>query len=91
MTVTTRTWLTPIDFALLVLVNAIWGINLVAAKVGIGEFPPVFFAALRFAVRNLGTAKQLLNEARVAASDLMGRVIVSPEMALGATLSFEAI
>src|SRR6187402_2769865 len=50
MTDTARTWLTPIDFALLVLVNAIWGINLVAAKLGIGEFPPVFFAALRFAV-----------------------------------------
>jgi O-acetylserine/cysteine efflux transporter len=45
-----RTWLTPVDFALLVLVNAIWGINLVAAKLGIGEFPPVFFASLRFAV-----------------------------------------
>lgn len=50
MTASSRTWLTPLDFALLVLVNAIWGINLVAAKLGIGEFPPVFFASLRFAV-----------------------------------------
>ncbi len=47
---TPRTWLTPLDLTLLVAVNAIWGINLVAAKLGIGEFPPVFFAALRFAV-----------------------------------------
>jgi O-acetylserine/cysteine efflux transporter len=50
MTAATRTWLTPLDFTLLVFVNAIWGVNLVAAKLGIGEFPPVFFAALRFAV-----------------------------------------
>jgi O-acetylserine/cysteine efflux transporter len=45
-----RGWLTPLDLSLLVLVNFIWGINLVAAKLGIGEFPPIFFAALRFAV-----------------------------------------
>jgi len=44
------TWLTPLDLALLVLANFIWGINLVAAKLGISEFPPIFFAALRFAV-----------------------------------------
>jgi O-acetylserine/cysteine efflux transporter len=45
-----RTWLTPLDLFLLIVTNAIWGVNLVAAKLGIGEFPPVFFAALRFAV-----------------------------------------
>jgi O-acetylserine/cysteine efflux transporter len=45
-----RTWLTPLDLFLLIVTNAIWGVNLVAAKIGIGEFPPVFFAALRFAV-----------------------------------------
>lgn len=45
-----RHWLTPLDLALLVLTNAIWGVNLVAAKLGIEEFPPIFFAALRFAV-----------------------------------------
>lgn len=45
-----RTWLTPLDLFLLVITNAIWGVNIVAAKLGIGEFPPVFFAALRFAV-----------------------------------------
>jgi len=43
-------WLTPVDMTLLIGVNAIWGINLVAAKLGIGEFPPIFFAALRFTV-----------------------------------------
>ena len=45
-----RTWLTPLDLSLLVSVNAIWGVNLVAAKLGITEFPPIFFACLRFAV-----------------------------------------
>lgn len=45
-----RTWLTPLDLALLVFINLIWGVNLVAAKLGIGEFPPIFFTALRFAV-----------------------------------------
>jgi O-acetylserine/cysteine efflux transporter len=45
-----RTWLTPLDLALLIVVNAVWGINLVAAKLGIGEFPPVMFAGMRFVV-----------------------------------------
>ena len=45
-----RSWLTPLDLSLLIAINAIWGINLVAAKLGIGEFPPIFFAGLRFAV-----------------------------------------
>lgn len=43
-----RHWLTSTDLALLVGVNLIWGVNLVAAKLGVGEFPPIFFAALRF-------------------------------------------
>jgi O-acetylserine/cysteine efflux transporter len=45
-----RTWLTPLDLFLLVITNAIWGVNLIAAKIGVGEFPPVFFTALRFSV-----------------------------------------
>ncbi len=45
-----RTWLTPLDLLLLIGVNVIWGVNLVAAKLGIGEFPPVLFAALRFVI-----------------------------------------
>jgi O-acetylserine/cysteine efflux transporter len=47
---TQRIWLTPLDLTLLIGVNAIWGINLVAAKLGIREFPPIFFAATRFTV-----------------------------------------
>lgn len=36
------------DLGLLLLVNVIWGMNIVAAKFGVNEFPPVLFTALRF-------------------------------------------
>ena len=36
------------DLALLVFMNLIWGLNLIASKIGVGEFPPIFFTALRF-------------------------------------------
>lgn len=36
------------DLAFLVFINLIWGLNLIASKVGVGQFPPVFFTALRF-------------------------------------------
>jgi O-acetylserine/cysteine efflux transporter len=38
------------DLAILVFLNVIWGFNLVASKIGVHEFPPVFFTALRFAI-----------------------------------------
>lgn len=38
------------DLAILVLLNVIWGFNLVASKIGVREFPPVFFTALRFVI-----------------------------------------
>jgi O-acetylserine/cysteine efflux transporter len=34
--------------ALLVFMNLIWGLNLIASKIGVGQFPPIFFTALRF-------------------------------------------
>ena len=34
--------------ALLVLMNLVWGLNLIASKVGVAQFPPIFFTALRF-------------------------------------------
>jgi O-acetylserine/cysteine efflux transporter len=37
------------DLALLLGMNLIWGLNLIASKVGVGQFPPIFFTALRFA------------------------------------------
>lgn len=36
------------DLALLIVMNLIWGLNLIASKIGVGEFPPVFFTAMRF-------------------------------------------
>jgi O-acetylserine/cysteine efflux transporter len=30
------------------LINLIWGANLIASKIGVGQFPPIFFTALRF-------------------------------------------
>jgi len=36
------------DLAFLILINFIWGLNLVASKIGVTEFPPIFFTALRF-------------------------------------------
>ena len=34
--------------AFLVLINLIWGFNLIASRVGVAALPPVFFTALRF-------------------------------------------
>jgi O-acetylserine/cysteine efflux transporter len=36
------------DLALLIGMNLIWGLNLIASKIGVGEFPPIFFTAMRF-------------------------------------------
>lgn len=33
---------------LLVLMNLLWGLNLIASKIGVGQFPPIFFTAMRF-------------------------------------------
>lgn len=40
--------MTPQHLAFMVLINLIWGFALVAAKVSMGHFPPLLFAALRF-------------------------------------------
>jgi O-acetylserine/cysteine efflux transporter len=40
----------PRDLAFLVLINLIWGFNLVASKIGVSEFPPMQFTAMRFAL-----------------------------------------
>lgn len=41
-------WLEGRDLAFLVGINLIWGLNLIASKIGVGQFPPIFFTALRF-------------------------------------------
>ena len=36
------------DLVLLIGMNLIWGLNLIASKIGVGQFPPIFFTAMRF-------------------------------------------
>jgi O-acetylserine/cysteine efflux transporter len=43
-------WLKPHHLALLVLVNLMWGLNLLTTKFGVREIPPIFFAGLRLSV-----------------------------------------
>jgi len=40
--------MTPIQIFFAVLVHLLWGYQFVAIKVGLGEFPPLFFLTLRF-------------------------------------------
>jgi len=47
-------------------------------------------AALRLAVRDMGTLRSLLQQARVDCAAVMGRTVVAPDVAMGATLAFEA-
>ncbi|HXQ63528.1 MAG TPA: DMT family transporter [Steroidobacteraceae bacterium] len=42
------THLKPRHLAFLVLINLIWGFNLIASEAGVSHFPPIFFTALRF-------------------------------------------
>lgn len=49
----TRTLLPHRDLALLLLVVVTWGVNFAILDVGLGDFPPLLFAALRFALVGL--------------------------------------
>lgn len=42
------TWLSGRDLSFLIFINLIWGLNLISSKIGVGQFPPIFFTALRF-------------------------------------------
>lgn len=46
--VTDSTTIAGRHLVLLVLMNLLWGLNLIASKIGVGQFPPIFFTALRF-------------------------------------------
>jgi len=46
-------------------------------------------AALRFGMRDLGAAQELFSRANLPSHERMGRVILGPDTALGATLAFE--
>lgn len=38
----------PRHLVLLVLMNLVWGLNLIASKIGVAQLPPILFTALRF-------------------------------------------
>jgi O-acetylserine/cysteine efflux transporter len=42
--------LVPRDLLLLLAINLIWGSNLIASKLGVQAFPPLFFTVLRFGI-----------------------------------------
>jgi catechol 2,3-dioxygenase-like lactoylglutathione lyase family enzyme len=46
-------------------------------------------AAAKFTVRDLAAARDVLNKSGIAAAEHMGRLVVGPDTALGATLVFE--
>lgn len=46
----------PIHVALAVLIAALWGFNFVVIKIGIDNFPPILFSALRFSLAALPLA-----------------------------------
>jgi catechol 2,3-dioxygenase-like lactoylglutathione lyase family enzyme len=47
-------------------------------------------AAAKFAVRDIAATRAVLDKAGIAAAERMGRLVVGPDAALGATLVFEA-
>lgn len=49
------------DLTLLVGISGIWGFNLIAAKVGVTEIPPILFTAMRFGLLALVTLPFLRN------------------------------
>lgn len=42
------TSIAPRHLVLLVLMNLVWGLNLIASKIGVAQLPPILFTALRF-------------------------------------------
>jgi hypothetical protein len=47
-------------------------------------------AAAKFAVRDIAATRAVLDKSGIAAAERMGRLVVGPDVALGATLVFEA-
>jgi catechol 2,3-dioxygenase-like lactoylglutathione lyase family enzyme len=75
--------------------GAIQAMDPAAFRLHFGVEPPdvsagARLAAARFIVRDLAALRALLSQAGIAASEHMGRIVVGPKTALGATLAFEA-
>ncbi|HEY0834410.1 MAG TPA: EamA family transporter [Azospirillum sp.] len=65
--------MTPQDVALALLVMALWGLNFVAAKIGLAEFPPMLMMALRFTL----VAALLLPFVRMPRGRMRGVLLLS--------------
>jgi catechol 2,3-dioxygenase-like lactoylglutathione lyase family enzyme len=75
--------------------GAIQAMDPAAFRLHFGVEPPdvsagARLAAARFTVRDLAATRGLLGQAGISASEHMGRIVVGPDTAMGATLAFEA-
>lgn len=70
--------------AFVILINFIWGFNMIAAKYGLGQFPPMLFTALRFGL----LALVLLPFLRWHSGQMANMLLVSQAMG---SLHFAAI
>lgn len=61
------------DILLALLVQALWGLNLVVAKMGVTEIPPLFFTAVRFAL----VAALVVPFARIPLHAMKGLLLLS--------------
>jgi hypothetical protein len=74
--------------------GAIQAMDPAAFRLHYGVEPPdvsagARLAAAKFIVRDVAAIRALLGAAGIAATEHMGRLVVGPDMALGATLAFE--
>ena len=75
--------------------GAIQAMDPAAFRLHYGVAPPdvsagARLAAAKFAVRDVAATRALLDKSGIAAAEHMGRLVVGPDRALGATLVFEA-
>jgi O-acetylserine/cysteine efflux transporter len=63
----------PVDLALVIFVMVIWGLNFVAAKWGLAQFPPIFMIGLRFGM----VALLLLPFVKMPRGSLAGILVLS--------------
>ncbi len=66
------------DIALIIAMNLVWGLNLVASKIGVAQFPPIFFTALRFGSLALFLLPFLRVQRGQMACLLAGAVLTGP-------------
>jgi catechol 2,3-dioxygenase-like lactoylglutathione lyase family enzyme len=75
--------------------GAIQAMDPAAFRLHFGLAPPdasagARLAAAKFVVRDLAALRALLSKSGIAAKEHMGRIVVGPDVAMGATLAFEA-